>query len=266
MSSYTSGMFNATLIQRIEVTPDLLIIRVKPDAGVPNFEAGQYVALALPGSHPRPESFPAETESYAPDKLIKRAYSIGSSPAEKGYLEFYIAIVPTGALTSRLVTLKEGDRLFCAPKITGHFTLHDIPEGKNLILIATGTGLAPYMSMLRTGTVVQKYNAISILHGVRFERDLAYREELASFTQQNPRFKYHAFVSREDAKPGLFQKGYVQSVFMNGEITPDPVSDHVLVCGNPAMIEDVEKLLTTERGYIVHSKKTPGSLHVEKYW
>ena len=72
---------NASIVRRIEVTKELVIVHVKPDNGVPPFQAGQYVAMALFGSHPRPEGFPAEREPQSPEKLIKRAYSIGSSPA-----------------------------------------------------------------------------------------------------------------------------------------------------------------------------------------
>lgn len=258
-------MFNATLTQRIEVTPDLLIIRIRPDTAVPDFIPGQYVALGLPGSSPRPAHFPPEPEPHAPDKIIKRAYSIGSAPQEKEYFEFYVAILPTGALTSRLVLLKEGDRVYLAPKVTGHFTLHDVPGDKNLIFIATGTGLAPFMSMIRTKSTWEKQRTITILHGVRFERDLAYQQEIADLKAAHPTLRYHAFVSREPAKDGVFEKGYVQQVFINGTLAPKSDSDHVFMCGNPAMIDDVEKILTA-RGYIVNSKKHPGSLHVEKYW
>lgn len=258
-------MLNATLVKRIDITPELAIFRVRPDKGVDSFAPGQYVALGLPGSSPRPSDFPAEVEEHAPDKIIKRAYSVGSSPAEKEYLEFYIAIVQTGALTSRLAPLKEGDRLFAAPKIIGTFTLHDVPPERNLVLVSTGTGLAPFMSMIRTPETWTPNRKVSIIHGVRYSKDLAYRDEIFALQETQPNLSYHAFVSREDAQPGFFNKGYVQTLFTDGTLNVKPDQDHVFLCGNPAMVDDVEKLLTGQ-GYIVHSKKTPGSLHLEKYW
>ena len=104
-------MLNSTVVDRIDVTQELMILRVKPDAGVPHFIPGQYVALGLPGAAPRYEGALPEPESPAPDKIIKRAYSIGSSPDQREYLEFYIAVVPTGLLTSRLATVTVGDRI-----------------------------------------------------------------------------------------------------------------------------------------------------------
>ncbi len=258
-------MLNATLIKRIDVTPELVIFRVLPDKGIEPFQPGQYVALGLPGSSPRPEKFPPETEATAPDKIIKRAYSIGSSPTETGYLEFYIAIVPTGALTSRLSLLKEGDRLFAAPKIIGTFTLHDVEPERNLVLVSTGTGLAPFMSMIRTPSTWDSDRKVTIVHGVRYSRDLAYRDEIFALKEIHPNLDYYAFVSREDAKPGFFEKGYVQTLFTSGKLTVSPDRDNVFLCGNPAMVEEVETLLNAQ-GYVTHSKKTPGSLHVEKYW
>lgn len=258
-------MLNATLVKRIDITPELAIFRIRPDRGIDEFLPGQYVALGLPGSSPRSPHFPPEIEVHAPDKIIKRAYSIGSPPAEKEYLEFYIAIVPTGALTSRLAVLREGDRLFAAPKITGTFTLHGVPTDRNLVLVSTGTGLAPFMSMIQTPETWSPSRRITVVHGVRYATDLAYREEIRQLQARYPNLAYHAFVSREEARPGIFERGYVQSIFTAEGFEVHPDRDHVFLCGNPAMIEDVERLLTG-RGYVVHSKKTPGSLHLEKYW
>jgi ferredoxin--NADP+ reductase len=258
-------MENATIIKKIEVTPELLIIRVKPDAGVPDFQSGQYVALGLMGSVSRLPDAPPEKSENPSDKIIKRAYSIGSSPECKEYLEFYIAVVADGSLTSRLVTLNEGDRLFCAPKITGTFTLSDVPSEKNLVLVSTGTGLAPFISMLKTPSTWNENRKISLLHGVRYSKDLAYKDELETFVRENPNFSYYPVVSRETPTNNEFTKGYVQHLFSDGTLKLDSTKDHIFLCGNPAMIEDVEKMLV-QQSFIVHSKKTPGNLHLEKYW
>lgn len=257
-------MLNATLVKRIEITPELLILGVKPDGGVPSFLPGQYVALGLPGSAPRPADFPPEAEPPAPDKIIKRAYSIGSSPAHREYYEFYVAVVREGALTSRLVMLKEGDRLFAAPKVVGTFTAQDVPTDHNLILVSTGTGLAPYISMVRSPELWTPQRRITIIHGVRYPSDLAYREELLDLARTNVRFTYLPIVSRADDSWGG-SRGHVQRFFLENEVTLNPSVDHVFLCGNPAMIEACQQLLE-ERGFIEHSRKRPGNLHLEKYW
>jgi len=258
-------MLNATVVKRQNVTDELVILHVKPDAGVGEFLSGQYVALGLYGGSPRPESYPAEREAQAADKLIKRAYSIGSSPAQREAIEFYIAIVPDGALTSRLALVKEDDRVYCAPKITGTFTLTHVPAEENLILVATGTGLAPFISMIRTPSTWQEGRRITVIHGVRHARDLAYREELLSLQETKTLFRYLPIVSRADNEwDGA--RGHIQSLFDAKQITVDPDKDHVFLCGNPAMITDMETRLQAI-GLTEHGKKNPsGKLHVEKYW
>jgi ferredoxin--NADP+ reductase len=257
-------MLNSTLIQRIEVTPDLLILRVKPDAGVPEFKPGQYVALGLPGEAARYPGAMPEAAPQAPDKLIKRAYSIGSSPTQREFLEFYIAVVPDGSLTARLAALKEGDRLFAQPKVTGTFTLEGLAPERNLVLVSTGTGLAPFMSMVRTEAVWTGARRITVVHGVRYPSDFAYADELSSYQQSGRGLVYLPIASRAgDEYQG--RKGRIQRLFEDQVVIPDPAVDSVFLCGNPAMIEDLERYLT-ERGFVLHSKKTPGNLHVEKYW
>ena len=263
-SGYTYSMLNSTLIERIEVTPDLLILRVKPDAGVPDFRPGQYVALGLMGAAPRYIGAEPEVDAPAADKLIKRAYSIGSSPTQREYLEFYVAVVPTGALTTRLAALKVGDRLFTQPKVTGTFTLDDVEPARNLVLVSTGTGLAPFMSMVRTEDVWAAKRCITVIHGVRFPEDFAYSDELRSYQKRDLDLVYLPIASRAgDDYTG--HKGRIQRLFDDGLVSPNPESDSVFLCGNPAMIEDMERHLVN-RGFVVHSKKTAGNLHVEKYW
>jgi ferredoxin--NADP+ reductase len=282
-------MLNATLVNRIEVTPELVRIFVRPDVPFSSFLSGQYVALGLPGDAPRLPEFPPEEIPQKGDKLIKRAYSIGSSPAEPEVLEFYVALLPQGALTARLANLKVGDRLFCATKITGHFTLEGVPENANLVLVSTGTGLAPFMSMMRTPSTWKAQGetsgrSITVLHGVRYPQDLAYREEIEAFAQKYGKVRYLPMVSRGgSAWKGA--SGHVQSFFKDGTVKLDPSRDHVFLCGNPAMIDEMELLLTGSvsegghanpssgglelsegLGFTVHSKKNPGNLHLERYW
>ncbi len=249
-------MYNATLQNREEVAPGLFLIKVLPDAGVPDFLPGQYVAMGLP-----PERS-AALEARKP-KLIKRAYSIASSPHEKDGFEFYIALVEEGALTPQLNDLKEGDRLFVADKVVGAFTCEEIPPGKRVFFVSTGTGIAPYISMLRNKKVLDKSDSVHLLHGVRYSSDLAYRDELQNLASRQPRFHYHPTVSREDPT-WTGERGYVQNLFKE-ELTPHAETDHIFLCGNPAMINELEEKLLAV-GFTLHSRKKPGNLHVEKYW
>lgn len=257
-------MLNATLVKKIQVTDTLYIYHVKPDEGVVDFTPGQYVAIGLFPEHKRPDNYPPELEEHKPEKLIKRTYSIASAPHEKQAYEFYLAIVPTGALTSRLITLEEGDRLFCAKKIVGKFTTDPVPLSSNLILICTGTGIAPFISMLRTSDTWNEKRKITVLYGARYANDLAYVDELKDLSLKHPNFSYYTTVSRE-GEDYEGTKGYVQRFFEENEVDTNIAKDHIMVCGNPAMVEDVESLMLA-RGFKLHSRKLPGNLHLEKYW
>ncbi len=254
---------NATVVDRIDVTPELIRLFVKADVPNSKFQPGQYVALALPGSAERPAHYPAEENVPPADKLIKRAYSIGSSPDSSGVLEFYIALLPQGALTARLASLRAGDRIFMAPKITGTFTLEGTPGESNLVFVATGTGIAPFMSMIRTPATWTAGRQITLVHGVRYESDLAYREEVLE-RARSASLSYFGIVSRA-GNEWQGRRGHVQSLFKDGTIPLDPQRDHVFLCGNPAMIDEMETLLLSQ-GYREHSRKSPGNLHLEKYW
>lgn len=255
---------NATLVGRVAITEDLLVFRVKPDFEIPDFLPGQYVALGLPGCAPKRPGAPVDLKQQSPDKLIKRAYSVGSSPEEKDAVEFFVAVVADGILTTRLALLKEGDRLFCAKKFTGHFTLEDVPADKNLVLVSTGTGLAPFISMMRTASTWTEGRKITVLHGVRYGSDLAYQDELKKLSAEGRPIRYLPVVSREDVHGTT--RGYVQHLFSNGQVELNHERDHVFLCGNPAMIDEVEAELVNGRGFVVHSRKVPGNLHFEKYW
>ena len=141
---------NATVTQREQVSPDLIVLRVAPRGPLFAFEPGQYGVLGLPGSAPRAPMSGKEDAPPAGDKLVRRAYSIASSSKAGEYLEFYIKLVRTGELTPRLFSLKVGDSVWLGPKPAGHFTLDTVPPDKDLVMVATGTGLAPYVSMIRT--------------------------------------------------------------------------------------------------------------------
>ncbi len=265
---------NAVVTHRIEVASGLIILRVAPDGWeLPTWESGQFAVLGLPESAPRTMLSDPEPEGPDSDKLIRRAYSIASSPVEAGYLEFYITLVQSGALTPRLFALKPGDSIFLGKKISGMFTLVDVPDGNNLILVGTGTGLAPYMSMLRNELECHLDLHTVVLLGARHSWDLGYRGELIAMQRYCPTFHYIPVISRpeEEMVKWSGQTGYVQDLWDRGLVEaamgakPSPDNTHVLLCGNPGMIEGMIERLGTE-GFVEGSRKEPGQIHAEKYW
>ncbi len=266
---------NAVVTQRLEVTPDLIILRVVPDGWeLPAFEAGQFGVIGLPPEAPRTEySDPTEDYEKPQRGLIRRAYSIASSSVATEYLEFYITLVRSGALTPRLFALEIGDRLWLGPKITGMFTLQDVPPNKNVVMVATGTGLAPYMSMLRTYLKENTERRFVVLHGARHSWDLGYRSELEMMQDLRDNFIYIPQISRPANEHVAWtgHTGYVQNLWTDGPLDkvwgghPTPEDTHVFVCGNPYMCDDVTEILISE-GFKEHKRRDPGQIHIERYW
>lgn len=258
MADYTA---NATLTYREDINPELTIIRVRPDQPVPPFTPGQYAELAVP---------PASPEEL--DKVERRSYSIASRSHPDEDLEFYIVRVHEGYFTSQLWHLNLGARLWCGPKIKGKFTLNDVPAGKDLLMVATGTGLAPFVSMLREHCENPPWRRVVLIHGARLQQDLGYKKDFEDFQTRYPWFAYLPTLTREpEGSSWTGARGRVQSLFERGlvaeklgkPITKEDV--HVLLCGNPQMIDDLELMLAVYQ-MKHHKKKDPGNIHVERYW
>lgn len=265
---------NAVVQLRTEVAPGLMVIRVVPDGWrLPEFAPGQFAVLGLPPDAPRCEGAEEEEQVPKAGKLMRRAYSIASSSVAREYLEFYITLVRSGGLTPRLFALGAGDRVWLGPKITGKFTLDQAPADSNLVLVATGTGLAPYMSMLRTVLHEAGHRRIAVLLGARHSWELGYQSELVTMARLSSSFSFLPIISRpaEEPVPWGGMAGYVQDLWREREIDrlwgapPAPDGTRVFLCGNPAMIEDMIELLADE-GFREHSRKEPGEIFVERYW
>jgi len=265
---------NAVIAQRIEVSPSLIILRIVPDGWeLPDFKPGQFGVLGLPGTAERYEFSDPEIELKKPEKIIKRAYSISSASQTKEYIEFFITIVRSGALTPRLFNLKIGDRVFLGKKFTGIFTLDMIPKDVNVVLLGTGTGLAPYMSMLRSDLPCNAHRKYIVVHGARHSWDLAYRSELNTLENVCDNFTYIPAITRpnkEHIKWGG-KTGYIQDLWKQGIIQeksglkPTSENTHFFLCGNPSMIDTMVDTLT-EEGYKEQTKKEKGEIHLERYW
>lgn len=267
---------NATVTERRDLSPVLIIIRVKSDKELFPFEPGQFSVLGLPPDAPRVSL--AEDEEPLSEKelgrMIRRAYSIASSSKQGEYVEFYLSLVHSGGLTPRLFSLQPGDRVWLGPKATGMFTLEHVPGDVSLLLVSTGTGLAPYLSMLRTDLMEQKDRPrIVVAHGARYSWDLGYRGELERMIRRHPRLVYIPSITRPSEDPDWAgEVGYLQDQIADGRIEErggiDLAPDlcHVFLCGNPAMIDRTLTLLMA-RGYSQWSKDNPeGQIHLEKYW
>lgn len=265
---------NATLLERRDLTDELAIFRIQPDSGqVAPFLPGQYTSLGLMETEEEAAARPSRTGRPTRPKLILRAYSIASSPKVRDYLEFFLVLVKEGALTPKLWRLREGDRLYVSPKITGKFTLEKVPPGRDLVMVATGTGLAPYVSMLHTYRDTGLWRRAVVIHGTRLAADLAYRQELEQIAREDKSVVYIPTVTREpEGSPWQGMRGRVNTLIdpdryhelVGSPLTPDQC--HVFLCGNPDMIDQVAANLQ-QRGFVPRDRENPhGNIHFERYW
>jgi len=266
--------YNATIVSREDFTSELALFRVAYDSiDVPEFTPGQFCTLGL--IKPETEEELNKPRRRPGPKLLRRAYSIASSPKVRDYLEFYIALVEEGQLTPKLWQLQPGDRLFMDQKIKGHFTMEEVPDGQDLIMISTGTGLAPFLSMIDTYLDRPgRWNRLVVIHGTRLSVDLGYREKLEQLAAEDDRIFYIPAVTREpedspyDGLRGRCQNALTTEMlakYANG-VELNPENCQVFLCGNPAMIDQCESELT-ELGFVVKNRQNPkGNIHFERYW
>ena len=267
MKKITTDILNAKVTSQKRIHESLMILRVCfLQNSIPLFKPGQFGTLGI-------------LEDYTKDKqkqirLVRRSYSVASAMDEKNYLEFFITRVQNGVLTDQLFSLKEGDLLWMSQKITGFFTLDPVPQKTHLIWIATGTGVAPFVSMLRSNILQERQNyKIILLHGVRCKEDLGYEKELEQTSQIKENFFYCPIVSRSDEiwKEQKKPIGRVQSLWQDQVMKetfgfiPSPQNTHVMLCGNPYMIEDM-LIILEKLGFSIHTRRQSGNIHFEKYW
>lgn len=257
---------NARVVHREALGAELAILRIAAESeSCPVFVPGQFITLGLP----RSSVAPAANDRV---RLTKRPYSIASAASERRWLEFYVVRIDEGRFTPQLLELHEGDRLWLDRRAQGRFTLEPFPAGRNLLMIASGTGVAPFVAMLRTHRADPPWRRAVLLHGVRLAADLGYRPELEALAGADERFTYIPIASREPAAgtwSGL--RGRVQ-IALDDEVftrlagaSLAPAEWHAYLCGNPQMVDDVEQLLLG-RGFTTHRNKQPGNIHLERYW
>jgi len=236
--------YNGRLSRWEDIAEGLAIVAVESLEEPFPFEPGQYATLGLMGGE---------------GKLIQRPMSISSSPDDTSEYEFFIRLVQGGGFTPLLWERTLGDRINIKGA-KGKFLLQD--DGKTCVFVATGTGLAPFMSMLDTMQLREEPRDVVLLHGASYDYDLAWRDELLALAADGFPLRYAATISRPQACPnweGL--SGRVEAV-LEGHLdehglTPDNAT--LYLCGNPEMITSVEEMALA-RGY------PPEQIRKELYW
>jgi ferredoxin--NADP+ reductase len=215
------------------------------------FEAGQFVRIALDVDGQR----------------IARPFSFVNPPADP-VLEFYGIVVPQGPLSPRLATLAKGDALYVASNPAGFLVLSEVPDAQTLWLVSTGTGIAPFLSILRTEEPWRRFGSVVLVHAVRHACELVYRDVISALEAKRA-LKYVSFVSRESAPGSL--AGRIPAAILDGRLEAaagraiSAEGSQVLLCGNPDMLKDASAALA-QRGLKKHRRRAPGQISVESFW
>lgn len=237
-------------------TDTLFSFRVTRDSGF-RFLNGQFVMLGLP-SEGRP---------------LLRAYSV-ASPNYDEELEFLSIKVPDGPLTSRLKEIRPGEPIVIGRKATGTLLADNLLPGRNLYLIGTGTGLAPFLSLIRDPDIYERFETVVLVHGVREVAELAYAAMIESELpthelvgeQAARRLRYYPTVTREPFR----NRGRITALVEGGKLFADlalpawdSARDRAMLCGSPQMLADMVELLKRD-GFVEGNSARPGSYVIEK--
>ena len=207
------------------------------------------------------------------DKPLLRAYSI-VSPNYEEHLEFLSIKVPDGPLTSRLQHIQPGDKVIVGHKPTGTLLIDYLLPGKRLYLLATGTGLAPFMSIIRDPATYERFEQVVLVHGCRLVGELAYREYL---TQDLPRHEFLGELVRQQlhyyptvTRESFATQGRIPELIESGRMARDlglpelePRLDRVMLCGSPEMLKSIKAVLEA-RGFEEGNTTSPGDFVVER--
>ncbi|MBL8445786.1 MAG: ferredoxin--NADP reductase [Zoogloeaceae bacterium] len=235
----------------------LFSFRTTRDPGL-RFENGQFVMIGLQGE----------------GRPLIRAYSI-ASPNYEEHLEFFSIKVPNGPLTSKLQHLQAGDPIVVSKKPTGTLVLHDLRPGKHLYLFSTGTGLAPFLSVIQDPEAYARFDKVVLIHGVRHVSELAYAEFITRHLPENEFFGdevrdkliYYPTVTREKFR----NQGRLTDLIESGKLFEDiglpalnPEVDRVMICGSPGMLKDSCALLNARGFRISPHIGVPGDYVIER--
>lgn len=257
------GPHDKYTVERItEVRPwteSLFSFRTTRDRGY-RFVPGQFARIGVSGN--------------AEGSTVWRAYSIASA-AHDEHLEFFSVVVPGGAFTSKLSKLREGDPIYVERKSYGFLTTDRFVAGRDLWMLATGTGLAPFLSILHDFHTWESYDNLILVQSVRTQLELAYEDLIQGFDKTEyyaefaHKLRYARIVTREPVPGALTER--VTKLLASGVLEQnvglklDHDRSRIMLCGNPEMVEDSRKLLV-ERGFRLSRRGEPGHLAVENYW
>lgn len=281
-------------VKVIEVTrwaPTLLSFKVTRPDGF-KFTAGQFVRLGIHGKdlqyfaqNHETKLITSEAQDYEEqgyetkgqhvdlDGYVFRAYSVASSPYDE-FIEFFSVVIPEGEFTSKVNHIQVGDSLLLNTTPFGYLTLarYQLPLPNDLWLLATGTGLAPFLSILKTIDVWQQYQRIILVYSARTSQELAYQEEIGSiksiYGDNGAAFVFLPIVTREADYAG--EKARVPNLIVSGKLTQlvgqklDKERSHVMLCGNPQMVEDTKEALKSIG--LTMNRRGEGNIAVENYW
>lgn len=210
----------------------------------------------------------ANNDEGEPDKFAN-PYSLLNTPDEK-YAEVYFNIVEGGKVSNGLAALKPGDTLEIAQPCVGFFVLRQIPDSKHLWMMATGTGIGPYISMLKTSEAWERFEKINLVHAVPHASELNYSDVIEQFAAEYPeQFQFIPVVSREDHPEAL--RGRIPALIESGALEEksglaiSKEESHVMLCGNSGMLKD-SKAILKERGMERHLNHKPGHVSSEQYF
>ncbi|AAO27229.1 ferredoxin-NADP reductase [Buchnera aphidicola str. Bp (Baizongia pistaciae)] len=203
-------------------------------------------------------------------KIIQRAYSFVNAPHEKN-LEFYMVLIKNGQLTTKLYNLNNTDHIQIKKKSYGFFTLNEIPTCKILWMFATGTGIGPYLSMLKYQKNTEKFQKIVLIHAVRYRHDLTYFNEINNLKNIYNKKLYTQFIiSRE--KTNFSLSGRIPQLLKTEELEKhinlfiENNTSHVMLCGNPDMVKQTQNFLINNKNMKKHLRRKPGQISSENYW
>lgn len=258
MTASAEKFTRQTLLAVTSLTPSLFTLRTTRDSGF-RFRAGQFARLGV---------------TKADGSTVWRAYSVVSSPHDE-FLEFFSIVVPDGEFTSELSRLREGDTLLIEKQATGFLTLDRFVDGRDLWMLSTGTGVAPFLSILQDFEVWERFERVILVYSVREAKELAYQELVAELMTRDylaeyaDKFLFIPIVTREQ-HPGALH-GRITQLIENGELERaaglplTPEHSRLMLCGNPQMIDDTRKLLK-QRDLNLSLSRRPGQVAVENYW
>lgn len=247
-----AGWCEGTVIENKRWTDALFSLVVQ--APIAPFTAGQFAKLALDINGQR----------------VQRAYSYVNAATDPN-LEFYLVDVPGGQLSPSLHALKTGDSVQVTIDAAGFFVLEEIPTCQTLWMLATGTAIGPYLSILQQQQDLQRFQHIVLVHAVRYANDLSYLPLMQALQQQlKGKLTIQTVLSRQQT-PGCLS-GRIPSLIGSGQLEQatglsiDHQSSHVMVCGNPEMVRETRQLLKDTRQMRNHLRRKPGHITCEQYW